>query len=48
MILSDDKMRARIAAIQTVLHAVDFKGKDVNAIGLIDRQICGEPALRTK
>ncbi len=48
MILSDDKMRARIAAIQTVLHAVDFKGKDVSAIGQIDRQICGDPALRTK
>jgi polyphosphate kinase len=48
MILSDDKMRARIAAIQTVLHAVDFKGKDVSAIGQIDRQICGDPALRIK
>jgi polyphosphate kinase len=46
MILSDDKMRARIAAIQTVLHAVDFKGKDAGAIGQIDRQICGEPSLR--
>ena len=48
MILSDDKMRARIAAIQTVLHAVDFKGKDVAAIGPVDRQICGDPALRSK
>ena len=47
MILSDDKMRARIAAIQTVLHAVEFKGKDAGAIGQIDRQICGEPSLRT-
>jgi polyphosphate kinase 2 len=48
MILSADKMRARIAAIQTVLHAVDFKGKDVGAIGQIDRLICGDPSLRTK
>ena len=46
MILSDDKMRARVAAIQTVLHGVDFKGKDVKAIGQIDRTICGDPGLR--
>lgn len=48
MILSADKLRARIAAIQTVLHAVDFKGKDVAAIGPIDPAICGDPSLRTK
>lgn len=47
MILSDDKLRARIAAIQTVLHAVDFAGKDEKAIGRIDRLICGDPSLRT-
>ena len=46
MILSDDKMRARIAAIQTVLHAVEFKGKDPGAIGQVDGLICGEPGLR--
>ncbi len=48
MILSDDKMRARIAAIQTVLQAVDFKGRDLKAIGQIDTQICGMPSLRVK
>ncbi len=48
MILSDDKMRARIAAIQTVLHAVDFKGKDAKAIGQVDRLICGDPSLRAQ
>ena len=48
VILSDDKKRARIAAIQTVLHAVDFKGKDAKAIGQIDRSICGDPSLRAK
>ncbi|MEO8240960.1 MAG: polyphosphate kinase 2 [bacterium] len=48
MILSDDKMRARIAAIQTVLLAVDFKGRDLKAIGQIDPQICGMPSLRAK
>lgn len=46
MILSDDKKRARIAAIQTVLHAVEFKGKDKAAIGTVDPLICGEPSLR--
>ena len=48
VILSDDKLRARIAAIQTVLHAVDFVGKDPEAIGQIDTLICGDPALRLK
>ncbi len=47
MILSADKLRARLAAIQTVLHAVDFKGKDAQAIGPVDRLICGDPGLRT-
>ena len=41
VIRSDDKMRARIAAIQTVLSAVDYKRKDEAAIGEIDGKICG-------
>ena len=48
MILSDDKKRARIAAIQTVLQAVEFKGKDMGAIGAVDPLICGAPSLRQK
>jgi len=32
-----------IAAIQTVLHAIDFKGKDAKAIGVPDAKICGGP-----
>lgn len=48
VILSDDKKRARIAAIQTVLHAVDYKGRDTDAIGKIDRAICGGPGLRPR
>ncbi len=48
VILSDDKKRARIAAIQTLLHMVDFKGKDAGVIGEVDRKICGGPSLRTK
>ena len=48
MILSDDKMRARIAALQTVLLRVDFKGRDLNVIGQPDPLICGKPGLRVK
>jgi polyphosphate kinase len=48
VILSDDKKRARLAAIQTLLSAVDYKGKDKGAIGKIDTAICGGPALRPK
>ena len=45
VIRSDDKKRARIAAIQTVLHAVDYVGKDANLIGQPDPAICGTPDL---
>ncbi|QYZ70848.1 polyphosphate kinase 2 [Neotabrizicola shimadae] len=48
VILSDDKKRARIAAIQTVLQAVDYKGKDLKAIGEVDRRIVGGPEIRPK
>ncbi|QPZ91130.1 polyphosphate kinase 2 [Thioclava electrotropha] len=41
VIRSDDKKRARIAAIQTVLNAVDYAHKDPEAIGEIDEKICG-------
>ena len=46
VILSDDKRRARLAAIQTLLRAVDFAGKDKDLIGKPDAGICGGPALR--
>lgn len=45
VILSDDKARARIAAIQTVLNAVAYRGRDERAIGPIDGKICGGPDL---
>lgn len=48
VILSDDKKRARIAAIQTILGAVDYKGKDPKAIGTPDGKICGGPGMRPK
>lgn len=45
LIRSDDKKRARIAAIQTVLRAIDFAGRDDTLIGTPDATICGGPAL---
>lgn len=45
VIRSDDKKRARLAAIQTVLRAVDFKGRDKKLIGTPDATICGGPEL---
>lgn len=45
IIRSDDKKRARIAAIQTILRAVDFKGRKDELIGTPDPLICGGPDL---
>jgi len=42
---ADDKDRARIAAIQTVLGSIDYNGKDHAAIGEIDTQIAGGAGL---
>jgi polyphosphate kinase 2 len=47
VIKSDDKRRARIAAIQTILHAIDYRGKDTALIGAPDPAICGGPELCT-
>jgi len=45
VIRSDDKSRARIAAIQTLLLRVDFKGKDSAAIGTPDPALCDGPGI---
>lgn len=45
VIRSDDKRRARIAAIQTLLHAVPFDGRDLTAIGTPDPVIAGGPEM---
>lgn len=45
VIRSDDKRRARIAAIQTVLRAVDYVGRDDQVIGLPDPRITGGPEM---
>lgn len=43
VIRSDDKRRARLTAIRTVLHAIDYKNKDVKAIGPVNNKICIGP-----
>lgn len=48
VILSDDKRRARIAAIQTILNAVDYAGKNDGLIGKPDDKICGGPEIMPK
>jgi polyphosphate kinase 2 len=48
VILSDDKRRARIAAVQTILQSIDYDGKDDAIIGTPDPAICAGPDLRKK
>lgn len=45
VIRSDDKRRARVNAIRSVLHRVDYARKDVAAIGAVDDRIAGGPDL---
>lgn len=47
VIRSDDKKRARLAAIRTVLSALDYDGKDEKAVGTPDPSICGGPDIWT-
>ncbi|WP_227267970.1 polyphosphate kinase 2 [Roseobacter weihaiensis] len=41
IVRSDDKRRARLNAIRTVLHGLDYSHKNTAAIGTIDTDICG-------
>ncbi|QUJ77599.1 polyphosphate kinase 2 [Sulfitobacter albidus] len=45
VVRSDDKRRARLNAIRTVLHSFDYDRKDADAIGEIDRSICAGPDI---
>ncbi|MEM9902229.1 MAG: polyphosphate kinase 2 [Pseudomonadota bacterium] len=45
LIRSDDKRRARIAAIRAVLGRLDYDGKDTDVVAVPDGEICGSPAL---
>ena len=42
---SDDKRRARLNAIRSVLHTIDYARKDEKKIGKIDKEICGGPDI---
>ncbi len=45
VVRSDDKKRARLSALRTVLHSFDYDRKDADAIGAVDRKICGGPDI---
>ena len=45
IVRSDDKKRARLAAIRTVLNALDYAEKDAKAVGTPDPKICGGPEV---
>ena len=45
VVRSDDKRRARLAVIRTVLHALEYERKDAATLGQIDRDICGGPDI---
>ncbi len=45
IIRSDDKRRARIAAIKTVLREVEYEGRDIKLLTRPDTEICGGPSI---
>lgn len=45
VVRADDKLRARIGVIQTILRSVDFDGRDDGLIGVPDAGIVGGPDL---
>ncbi len=45
VIRTDDKRRARIAAIQTLVSGIDYAGKDEKVARTPDPRVCGSPDL---
>ncbi|MEO1788169.1 MAG: polyphosphate kinase 2 [Pseudomonadota bacterium] len=45
VVRTDDKRRARIAAIRAVIHTLDYAGKDAAVASAPDGSICGGPDL---
>ena len=41
VVKSDDKKRARLNAMQVVLHSLPYKGKDIETIGRVDPLLVG-------
>ena len=48
VVLSDDKLRTRIACLQKILTTVDYAGKDKALVSALDPKICGDISLRPK
>jgi polyphosphate kinase len=48
IVRSDDKRRARVAAIQAVLSQIDYDNKDADIARAPDAKICGGPELWSK
>ncbi|WP_417310760.1 polyphosphate kinase 2 [Devosia sp.] len=44
IIYNNDKKRGRLAIIRSVLHAIDYEGKDESQIGEVDLNIAVDPA----
>ena len=45
VIRSDDKKRARIAALQSILQGIEYQGKNPNIASQPDSKICGGPDI---
>jgi len=45
IVRSDDKRRARLNAIRSVLTGLDYSRKDTKALGTVDARICGGPDI---
>ncbi|WP_019953640.1 polyphosphate kinase 2 [Yoonia vestfoldensis] len=45
IVRSDDKLRARVNMIRSVLQALDYTRKDADALGVVDPSIAGGPDL---
>ena len=45
VIRAEDKYRARLAVLQTILGALPYAFKDAKALGQVDDKICGTPDL---
>ena len=45
IVRTDDKRRARLAAMRHVLHLVDYANKSAKALGALDPSVCGDPSI---
>jgi polyphosphate kinase 2 (PPK2 family) len=43
VVLANDKLRARLELIRTILGTMDYVGKDAKAVGAIDEKIVVDP-----